>query len=102
MGQLFAARSVVFPSGFLNADTFLAWFGFRIQLFRSVMACIAAVATIRSLRAFEEETRRQIETLSQAQLAERRRLEELREELLRQTVRAQELENSACITALSW
>ncbi|MBI3172267.1 MAG: sensor histidine kinase [Chloroflexi bacterium] len=92
VGQLFAARSVVFPSGFLNADTFLAWFGFRIQLFRSVMACIAAVAIIRSLRAFEEETRRQIETLSQAQLAERRRLEELREELLRQTVRAQELE----------
>ena len=92
VGQLFAARSGVFPSGFLNADTFLAWFGFRIQLFRSVMACIAAVAIIRSLRAFEEETRRQIEALSQSQLAERRRLEELREELLRQTVRAQELE----------
>jgi len=92
VGQLFAARSGVFPSGFLNADTFLAWFGFRIQLFRSVMACIAAVAIIHSLRAFEEETRRQIESLSQAQLAERQRLEELREELLRQTVRAQELE----------
>lgn len=92
VGQLFAAKSVVFPSELLNADVFLAWFGFRIQLFRSVMACIAAVAIIHSLRAFEEETRRQIESLSQAQLAERQRLEELREELLRQTVRAQELE----------
>jgi signal transduction histidine kinase len=56
------------------------------------MACIAAVAIIRSLRAFEEETRRQIESLSHAQLAERQRLEELRAELLRRTVRAQELE----------
>lgn len=92
IGQLFAAPSVVFPSGFLNSETFLGWFGFRIQLFRSVTACIAAISIIRSLRAFEEETRRQIESLSQAQQDERQRLEQLREELLRQTVRAQELE----------
>ena len=92
IGQLFASPSVVFPSGFLNADTFREWFGFRIQLFRSVMACIAAISIIRSLRAFEEENRRQIESLRQAQLDERQRLAELREELLRQTVRAQELE----------
>ena len=92
IGQLFAAPSVVFPSEFLNSDTFLDWFGFRIQLFRSLMACIAAVAVIHSLRAFEEETRRQIEDLSRAQQDERQRLEELHEELLRQTVRAQELE----------
>jgi two-component system sensor histidine kinase UhpB len=92
IGQLFAAQSVVFPSGFLNSETFLEWFGFRIQLFRSVTACIAAISIIRSLRAFEEETRRQIENLSQAQQDERQRLEQLREELLRQTVRAQELE----------
>ncbi len=92
IGQLFAAPSVVFPSGFLNSETFLGWFGFRIQLFRSVTACIAAISIIRSLRAFEEESRRQIENLSQAQQDERQRLEQLREELLRQTVRAQELE----------
>jgi signal transduction histidine kinase len=92
IGQLFVLPSVVFPSNFLNSDSFLEWFGFRIQLFRSVMACIAAISIIRSLRAFEEENRRQIESLRQAQLAERQRLEDLREELLRQTVRAQELE----------
>jgi len=92
VGQLFVAPSNVFPSSFLNAEIFLGWFGVPIQFFRSVMACIAAVAIIHSLRAFEEETRRQIDALSQAQLAERKRLEELRGELLRRTVRAQELE----------
>ena len=92
IGQLFTAPSPIFPSTLLNSETFLSWFGFPIQLFRSVMACIAAVSIIRSLRAFEEETRRQIEGLSRAQLAERQRLEELRSELLRRTVRAQELE----------
>jgi len=92
IGQLFASPSNIFPSSFLNSIVFLAWFGFPIQLFRSVMACISAIAIISSLRAFEEETRRQIENLSKAQLAERERLEELRGELLRRTVRAQELE----------
>lgn len=92
IGQLFVSPSIVFPSNFLNSESFLAWFGFRIQLFRSAAACVSAISIIRSLRAFEEETRRQIESLRQAQLTERRRLEELREELLRQTVRAQELE----------
>ncbi len=92
IGQLFASPSVVFPSSFINSESFLKWFGFRVQLFRSVMACIAAVSIISSLRAFEEENRRRIERLRQAQLDERQRLEELREELLRQTVRAQELE----------
>ncbi len=92
IGQLFAARSVVFPSGFINADAFLEWFGFRIQLFRSLAALAAAVSIISSLRAFEEETRRHIKSLSQAQEAEHQRLEDLRDNLLRQTVRAQELE----------
>jgi signal transduction histidine kinase len=92
IGQLFAAPSVVFPSGFLNSESFHQWLGFRIQLFRSVMACIAAISIIHSLRAFEEENLRRIESLKQVQLNERQRLEQLREELLRQTVRAQELE----------
>jgi signal transduction histidine kinase len=92
IGQLFAAPSFVFPSSFLNSVTFQNWFGFPIQLFRSITACVAAVSIISSLRAFEEETRRQIESLSLAQQAERQRLAELRAELLRRTVRAQELE----------
>jgi signal transduction histidine kinase len=92
IGQLFVSPSNVFPSSFLNSNSFLDWFGFPIQLFRSVMACIAAIGIISSLRAFEEETRRRIEMLNNAQLSERERLEELRAELLHRTVRAQEQE----------
>lgn len=92
VGQLFASPSNVFPSSFLNADSFQDWLGFPIQLFRSVMACIAAIGIISSLRAFEEETRRRIESLSLAQQHEHERLDELRDELLHRTVRAQELE----------
>lgn len=92
IGQLFASPSSVFPSYFLNSEVFLEWFGFPIQLFRSVMACIAAIGIISSLRAFEEETRRRIESLRQAQQREHRHLDELRDELLHRTVRAQESE----------
>jgi len=92
VGQLFVSPSNVFPSSFLNSFTFQDWFGFPIQLFRSIMACVAAIGIIRSLRAFEEETRQRIKSLNSAQQAERERLEELRAELLRRTVRAQELE----------
>jgi len=92
IGQLFVSPSNVFPSSFLNSKSFLDWFGFPIQLFRSIMACIAAIGIINSLRAFEEETRRRIEMLNKAQLSERERLEELRAELLHRTVRAQEQE----------
>ncbi|RPH62255.1 MAG: sensor histidine kinase, partial [Chloroflexi bacterium] len=92
VGQLFAPPSPIFPSNYLNSQFFMDCFGCPIQLFRSVMACIAAVAIISSLRLFEQETRNQIESLREAQLEERSRLEELRAELLRRTVRAQESE----------
>jgi signal transduction histidine kinase len=92
VGQLFTSPSNVFPSSFLNSVAFQNWFGFPIQLFRSIMACVAAIGIISSLRAFEEETRRRFESLSQAQRREHKRLDELRDELLHRTVRAQELE----------
>lgn len=56
------------------------------------MAWVAAIAIIRSLRSFEEQTNQQIESLRASQLAEQERLENLRGELLRRTVRAQESE----------
>jgi signal transduction histidine kinase len=92
IGQLFASSSAIFPSIYLNADAFVRWFGFPIQVFRAVMACFAAVFIIRSLRAFEEESHRQVENLRQAQVVEHQRLEKLRADLLHQTVKAQESE----------
>jgi len=92
IGQLFAAPSVVFPSEFLNSDTFLDWFGFRIQLFRSLMACIAAVVVIHSalMAGIAQQLGLSVaNALLQEQAQER---EQLLGELLHQVVGAQEAE----------
>jgi signal transduction histidine kinase len=92
LGQLFTAPSPLFPSSYLNTTTFLAWFGFPVQVFRAVTAAWAAAAIVRSLRAFEVETSQKLEKMRQEQNAEQHRLEELRAALLHQTVKAQENE----------
>jgi signal transduction histidine kinase len=92
IGQLFASPSRIFPSPYLNTTVFIEWFGFPVQVFRAIMATLAAIAIIRSLRAFEVETNTKIEKLRLEQSAEQHRLEELRAALLHQTVKAQESE----------
>jgi len=92
IGQLFASPSAIFPSIYLNADLFVHWFGFPVQVFRASMACVSAISIIHSLRAFEVENNYRIENLRKAQQEERHHLETLREELLHQTVKAQEAE----------
>jgi signal transduction histidine kinase len=92
IGQLFASPSAIFPSAYLNADVFVRWFGFPVQVFRALTATMAAFFIIRSLRAFEVESNRRINTLREAQLAEQHRMEMLRAELLHRTVKAQENE----------
>lgn len=100
IGQLFTSSSAIFPSVYLNSNAFMNWFGFPIQAFRGLMACIAAVFIIRSLRAFEVENRQQLEGLREAQSSERQRLEELRTELIHQTVKAQESERQRIASEL--
>jgi len=92
VGQLFAAPTPFFPSNQLNTEVFLRLAGFPIQVFRAAMATIAAIAIVRSMRAFEVENTQRIQALQSAQLAERQKLEALREELFQRTVRAQETE----------
>ncbi len=92
IGQLFASPSVIFPSTYLNTEAFIRWFGFPVQAFRAVMATVAAIAIIRSLRAFEVENHRRLEALRAAQMTEQQRLETLRAEMLHRTVKAQESE----------
>lgn len=92
IGQVFASPSMIFPSAYLNAEVFIQWFGFPVQVFRAMMAILAAVFIIRSLRAFEVENTIRIEEMRKAQLAEHKRLEELRVELLHRTVKTQENE----------
>jgi signal transduction histidine kinase len=92
IGQLFASQSIIFPSTYINSQYFLQWFGVPVQVFRAVVAILAATFITRSLRAFEAESNQRIKELRDAQLAEQNRLEHLRAELLHRTVIAQESE----------
>jgi signal transduction histidine kinase len=92
VGQLFASPSIIFPSEYLNSAVFLRWFGVPIQVFRALMAMMASLFIIRSLRAFEVESNQRIQELRDAQLAEQQRLDSLKAELLHRTVIAQETE----------
>jgi signal transduction histidine kinase len=92
IGQLFTRPSPIFPSTIINYDLFLAIFGFPVQILRAVAAAAAAIFIIRSLRASEVETQRQISRLQAERLEEAERREALRGRLLGQIVAAQEAE----------
>ncbi|MGZ9223143.1 MAG: sensor histidine kinase [Anaerolineales bacterium] len=91
-GQLFVKNTPIFPSNFINQQTFFELFGFPVQLFRAVTAVAAAVFVIRFLRAFQVETEHKIAGLQDARLEESQQREILRGELFRRVVAAQEAE----------
>ena len=92
VGQIFTAPSLLPPSNFLNSELFLEVFGFPIQLLRAVTAIFASIFVIRFLRAFQVESDHKIAELQKARLHESRQREELRAELFRRVVAAQEAE----------
>lgn len=92
VGQTFAQASPLPPSNFFNQDLFFRLFGFPVQVLRAASAIVSAIFVIRFLRSFEVETQRQIAELQAARLEEAHRREELRGELLRRVVAAQEAE----------
>ena len=82
-GQFFAKATPLFPSNFINQQTFFELFGFPIQMFRAVTAVAAALFVIRFLRAFQVETERKIAGLQAARLEESQQREVMRGELFR-------------------
>lgn len=92
VGQLFVQPSALPPSTFLNSDLFLLFLGFPIQLLRAVTAMFASIFVIRFLRAFQVESDRKIAQLQEQQLHESQQREQLRAELFRKIVGAQESE----------
>ncbi len=92
IGQLFTTPSPLFPSAFLNEGLFLNLFGFPVQIFRAVTASAASLFVIRFLRAFQVETDRKITELQEGRLREAEQRENLRVELFRRVVAAQEAE----------
>ncbi len=92
VGQFFTQPSLLPPSTFLNSELFMSLFGFPIQLLRAVTAIFASVFVIRFLRAFQVESDHKIAELQEARLHEvRQEREELRAELFRKVVDAQEV-----------
>jgi signal transduction histidine kinase len=94
IGQFFIGPSPLFPSNVLNAETFQSWFGIPIQLFRAIMACMAAIFTIRALRAFEFNRRQTLDTARQRVQEEISRRDALRQEFLQRIVETQEEERT--------
>lgn len=92
VGQIFTAPSHLEPSTFLNSTLFLHLFGFPIQLLRAVTAIFASIFVIRFLRAFQVESDHKIAELQEARLHESQNREQLRGDLFRKVVGAQEAE----------
>ena len=99
--QAFAPRSLLFPSTFVNTETFQQWFGFPVQLVRAGTALVLALASLRATQLIERERLQEVETAHRERLAaleqvqaELTRRETLRRELLRHTVVAQEEERA--------
>ncbi len=92
VGQIFTTPSLLPPSNVLNSELFASVFGFPIQLLRAATAIFASIFVIRFLRAFQVESDHKIAELQEARLHESRQREELRAELFRRVVGAQEAE----------
>lgn len=92
VGQVFTRTSPLPPSNVINQTLFLELFGFPVQLLRATAAIVATIFVIRFMRSFEFETKQQINQLQEARLAESKRREALRGDLLRRIVEAQESE----------
>jgi signal transduction histidine kinase len=94
VGQTVAPQSEIFPSNVFNNETFNQLTGVPIQLVRSAFAALMALFMIRGLRAFEVQRQQRLAAAQrEAQEAVARR-DELRGELFRRTVSAQEEERA--------
>lgn len=80
IGQLFPAKSEIFPADRINNQFFQAQFGFPVPLLRATMAVVVTVALIRVLRALELENQQRLESI-QAEKKDTER--QSREELFR-------------------
>ncbi len=63
VGQIFTPHSPIFPANLINSGTFFDVFGFPVQLFRAVIACVIAVCLMQVLRALEVESQENIKAI---------------------------------------
>jgi signal transduction histidine kinase len=92
IGQAFPPSSPIYPSYIMNEASFLATFGFPVQILRAVSGAAASAFVVRFLRAFEVETQRKLIELQELRLRTAEDREARRSAMLRQVVSAQEAE----------
>jgi len=101
LSQIFVPSLEMFPARWINTDAFLEATGMPVQVVRSVMAVIVMFSLLSASRKVEVERRNQFVAVQHARVAaleqiqvELTRREEMRRDLLRHIVRAQEDERA--------
>ena len=99
--QLFVPYIQMNPAMWINSEAFLSVAGFPIQLIRAIMALVIMFGLVHAVTLVEKERQNQVERAQEARLEALERIqkelterENLRRELLRHVVRAQEDERS--------
>jgi signal transduction histidine kinase len=84
----------MFPANFLNEASFLAAFGFPIQIVRTLMAVLITVGLLRAIFSMDESRKVEFLSAQQERMEALQNQEALRRDLFRHTVRAQEEERA--------
>ena len=92
--QIFVHPMNMFPARYINEEAFLAYTGFPIQFFRTISAVMITYGLARATQYMEEERKRELFAAQQSRLKALEQQEEIRRELLRHTVQAQEDERA--------
>jgi signal transduction histidine kinase len=92
--QFFVHPIDMFPARYINEETFIATTGFPIQLIRTIMAILITYGLVRATQTMEKERRTELFTAQQSRLEALEKQEDIRRELLRHTVQAQEDERA--------
>jgi len=92
--QFFVHPIDMFPARYINEEAFRALTGFPIQLVRTPMAVLITYGLLGASQAMEKERQTQQLAIQQSRLEALKKQEEIRRELLRHTVQAQEDERA--------
>jgi signal transduction histidine kinase len=92
--QFFVHPIDMFPARYINEEAFLAFTGFPIQLIRTITAVLITYGLLRATQSMEEQRRTELFAAQQSRLEALEQQEEIRRELLRHTVQAQEDERA--------
>ena len=92
--QIFVHSMHAFPAQYINAETFLTFTGFPIQVIRTIAAVVITVGLIRATQIVEKERQAQLVAVHRARLEALEERDTLRRELLQHIVRSQEDERA--------